>query len=259
MEFGQLKLSQTGAIATVTVDRPKVLNAVDRQTVTELQAAFDVLLSDNSVRVIVFTGGGERAFMAGADIYDEVTMDAEDAYAFSLQGHRLARTIEAGPKPVIAAVNGFSLGGGLELMLACDLRIAADTARFGVPEITLGTPCGFGGTTRLPRIVGRTKAKEMLLLGEIMDAAEALRCGLVTRVVPGARLMDECLSIAAKLAGFSPFSVAMSKRLVDWSMDAALGVACQFESAVFSMAGMRQAKKEGMQAFIDKRAPKFTD
>jgi enoyl-CoA hydratase len=259
MEFNHLKISRKEAIATVTIDRPKVLNSIDRQAMLELQAAFDALMADSGVRVIIFTGGGEKAFMAGADIHDEVIMDAEDSYKFSRQGHQLAQTIETGPKPVIAAINGFALGGGMELMLACDLRIAADTARFGVPEVTLGTPCGFGGTTRLPRLVGVTKAKEMLLLGGIMDAAEALRCGLVTRVVPGARLMDETMQIAGRLAGFSPFSVTMSKRLVDWSMDAPLGVACQFESAVFFMAGARKAKKEGMQAFIDKREPKFTD
>ena len=259
MNFEHILVSVADKIGCITVNRPQVLNAIDRQSVTELQAAFDQLLTDDAARVIVLTGAGERAFISGGDIRDEILMDANESYLFSRLGHRLIQTMETSPKPVIAAINGYALGGGMELILGCDFRIAAENARFGVPEIKLGTTCGFGGTTRLPRIIGRTKAKELLMQGGMMDAAEAFQFGLLNKVVPQGELMAETMKMAAALSKMSAFSLAMSKRMVDWSMDAPLGLANQMESGVFSMAGMKKDKIEGMQAFIDKRPPIFTD
>jgi enoyl-CoA hydratase len=259
MRFEHIRIATEGAIGTITVDRQEVLNAVTRKSVTELAAAVDMLMADKKIRALILTGAGDRAFIAGGDINDEVLMNSAESIAFSEQGHKLTAAIEGGAKPVIAAINGYALGGGCELILACDFRLAAENAFFGLPEIKLGVTCGWGGTTRLPRLVGKTKAKEMLMLGEMIDAAEAYRIGLVNTVVPQAELLTEARKWGEALSRFSAYPLAMSKHLVDWGMEIDFAKAAQLETFVFGMAGTKEDKFEGMRAFIEKRPPRFED
>ena len=243
----------------ITINRPKVLNAIDWDTFFLLQAALDDLIADQAVRVIILTGAGEKSFISGGDIGEELKMDGLTSYRWSLTGHKLCATIESSPKPVIAAVNGYCLGGGFEFALACDFIICSDNAKFGAPESKLGVCCGFGGNIRLPRIVGKRKAKEMLMTGLMIDAQEAYRVNLVNQVVPQSQLMESVDAFCANLLNKSATVLDFIKRAVDYGTETDLRSAAQYEAALFGVISATEDKKEGLGAFLEKRTPNFTD
>ena len=244
-------------VACVTVARPKVLNALNAATVTELGEVFDRLREDPAVRAIVLTGAGDRAFVAGADIAELARLAPNEAREAARRGQAVCAQIAGCGKPVVAAINGFALGGGCELAMACTLRVAADTARIGQPEINLGLMPGFGGTQRLPRLVGPGPALELLLTGAPVAAEEARRLGLVNRVVPAARLMEEAGRLAAGLAAKPPVAVRYILDAVRRGMQMSLDDGCDHEAALFGLAAATEDKREGTQAFLDKRRPEF--
>lgn len=252
-------VERNGSKGIITINRPKVLNAIDWDTFFKLQAALEELIADTTVRVIILTGAGEKSFISGGDIGEELKMDGLTSYRWSLTGHKLCATIEASTKPVIAAVNGYCLGGGFEFALACDFRICSDNAKFGAPESKLGVCCGFGGNIRLPRIVGKTKAKEMLMTGLMIDAQEAYRVNLVNKVVPQGRLMEAVDEFCANLTNKSANVLDFIKRAVDYGTETDLRSAAQYEAALFGVISATDDKKEGMGAFMEKRTPVFTD
>lgn len=243
----------------ITINRPKVLNAIDWDTFYLLQFALDELIAEPGVRVIILTGAGEKSFISGGDIGEELKMDGLTSYRWSLTGHKLCATIENSPKPVIAAVNGYCLGGGFEFALACDFIICSDNAKFGAPESKLGVCCGFGGNIRLPRIVGKRKAKEMLMTGLMIDAQEAYRVNLVNQVVPQGQLMETMDAFCANLLNKSATVLDFIKRAVDYGTETDLRSAAQYEAALFGVISATEDKKEGMGAFLEKRTPVFTD
>lgn len=255
MDTANLRLEKRPPLAVVTLDRPKVLNALNAQTLDDLDAVFTHLAQDVSIRVILLAGAGERAFAAGADIRELEFLDAADAEAFARRGQQLFRRIETLGKPVIACLQGFALGGGCELAMACTLRLAADNARLGQPEVKLGVLCGYGGTQRLPRLVGRGAALKMLLTGGILDAHQALRIGLVDEVVPAAELMTRAEALALEIAANAPLAVAETLRAVDEGLDLPLEQGLEREAAGFARLCATADKAEGSQAFLAKRAP----
>ena len=254
MNYQNIRLEKRGALATVTLDRPKVLNALNAATFAELDSAFDELAADHEVRVVLLTGAGERAFAAGADIRELAAVEG-DGKAFSLRGQAIFRKIETLGKPVIACVRGFALGGGCELALACTLRIAGEDAKFGQPEVKLGVIPGYGGSQRLPRLVGRGAALKLLLTGEIIDAQEAFRIGLVDEVVPAAELMQRAEKLAVEIAAQAPLAVAEVLRVVDEGLDVALDLALLREADRFGHLCDTADKGEGTRAFLEKRHP----
>jgi enoyl-CoA hydratase len=242
--------------AIVTLNRPKMLNALNRALMAELDAAFDELAADESVRSILLTGAGERAFVAGADISEfNAIPSASVAAEFALRGQAVLNKIERLPKPVIAAINGFALGGGCELAMACDIRIAADTARLGQPEINLGIIPGYGGTQRLPRLVSKGTAKLLCLTGDHITADEALRIGLVDKIVPAADLLVEAKALAAKLAGKAPIAVAAIKHAINVGTEGTLADGLVLEAAQFGLVFATGDRVEGVNAFLEKRQP----
>lgn len=243
----------------LTIDRPKVLNAIDWETFFQLQAGLEELIADPAVRVIILTGAGEKSFISGGDIGEELKMNGLTSYRWSLTGHKLCATIEGSPKPVIAAVNGYCLGGGFEFALACDFRICTENAKFGAPESKLGVCCGFGGNIRLPRIVGKAWAKDILMTGRMVDAQEAHRLNLVTRVVPQGELMAAVDELCAQLTNKGANVLDFIKRAVDYGTETDLRSAAQYEAALFGVISGTQDKVEGMSAFLEKRPPVFTD
>src|SRR5213594_3274213 len=245
-------------LAIVTVDRPPV-NALNSQLIADLTLTFEDLARRKDVGVIVLTGGGERAFVAGADIAEMADKSGLEMLRFSLLGGRLGEAIERNPQPVLAAINGYALGGGCELALACDLRIASDRAKIGQPEVNLGIPPGFGGTQRLTRLVGSGWASEMILTGEPIDAATAERIGLVNRVVPSAQLLEEAKSLARKILEKGPRGVALSKAAIHQALETSLRAGLSFETEAFGLAGATADKREGMAALLEKRKPAFTN
>jgi enoyl-CoA hydratase len=254
-----INVDTKGAKGVITIDRPKVLNAIDESALSELQKAMEMLIADSNVRVIIITGGGKKAFCSGGEIAVELAMDGMASYRWSLDGHKLCLTIERSPKPVIAAVNGYALGGGCEIAIACDFRIVSDTARFGTPEIKLGVICGFGGNLRLPRLIGKTKAKEMLMLGNMIDAQEAYRLGLVNMIVPLDNLMDKVFEFADELAEKSLLALDFAKKAIDFGYDTDMNTAIMHESELFGLVSGSHDKVEGMKAFLEKREPLFLD
>ena len=252
-------VERRGQKGIITINRPKVLNAIDWETFFQLQAALDELIEDKSVRVIVLTGAGEKAFISGGDIEEELKMNGLTSYRWSLTGHKLCAAIEGSPKPVIAVVNGYCLGGGFEFALACDFRIASENAKFGTPESKLGVCCGFGGNIRLPRIVGKTWAKEILMTGRMVTAEEAYRLNLVTRVVPQSELMQAVDELCEGLLNKSANVLDFIKRAVDYGTETALRSAAQYEAAMFGVISSTYDKVEGMGAFLEKRKPTFED
>lgn len=258
MSFDQLELERRGAVALLTISRPEKLNALNAATVAELDAAIASLIEDEAIGAVVLTGAGRKAFVAGADIAEIRDLGPIEARAFAARGQALMRRIEAAPIPVIAAINGFALGGGLELALACHLRYASATARLGLPEIKLGLIPGFGGTQRLPRAVGRARALEMMLSGEPIDADAAERRGLVQQVFAPEELLDYTLEFAASLADAAPVARSRILASVDSGLDLPLERALELERANFALCAATDDMREGTAAFLEKRKPEFT-
>ena len=252
-----LAIERDGAIATVTVTRPKVLNALNVATVAALHAAIDELAQNDTVRVIILTGSGDRAFIAGADIRELAPLTPVEAEALARRGQALCHAIEQMGKPVIAAINGFALGGGCELAMACTIRIAADTARLGQPEIKLGLVPGYGGTQRLARLVGRGRALELMLTGDPVDAAEAHRIGLVNRVVPAAELVREARALAETIAKRAPIAAGYILDAVEQGLGMTLVDGCAHEASLFGLAAATDDWREGTSAFLEKRPATF--
>jgi enoyl-CoA hydratase len=246
-----------GAIATVTVNRPDKLNALDVGVLGALRAAFDTLREDSSVRCAILTGAGEKAFVAGADIAAMKDMSVEEARAFARRGHDLGDAMETLPFPIVAAVNGFALGGGCELALACDFAHASDKAKFGQPEVKLGVIPGFGGTQRLARRVGIAQARELVYSGAVIGAADALRIGLVNAVHPHAELMGRVRELARTIAQMGPCAIAEAKRAFREGEERPLAEANALEVEAFARCFATSDQKEGMAAFLDKRAASF--
>jgi len=246
-----------GGICSITVNRPDKLNALNSATLDALLVAFEGAALQRDVRVVVLTGSGPKAFVAGADIAEMAELSPADARDFSLRGQRLMRTIETFAKPVIAMVNGFALGGGLELAMACHMRIAADTAKLGQPEINLGLIPGFGGTQRLLRLVGRSATLELCLLGSAIDAARALQLGLVTRVVTVADLHSETRKIAEQLANSAPLAMRGLLDAIHVGGECAISEGLQYESAQFGLMFSTDDMREGTRAFLERRTPTF--
>jgi enoyl-CoA hydratase len=252
-----VEVTREGAVAVVTVSRPEALNALNTQTKEELLAVVRELSAADSVRAVVLTGGGEKAFVAGADIAEMQGFTAEEARRFGALGQAITSAIEAAPQPWIAAVNGFALGGGCELALACDIRLASEKAKFGQPEITLGITPGFGGTQRLPRSVGVGWAKYLVLSGRHIRADEALRIGLVQGIFPKDELMPQALKLAEELAGKSPLAMRYCKAAVNAAADTDIATGQGIERDLFALAFAGADQSEGMAAFLEKRAPEF--
>jgi enoyl-CoA hydratase len=250
---------RVGEICLVTIDRPAALNAIDVATMRELADVFEGFSQDPALRAVIVTGAGDKAFVAGADVQALAGMSEDDARAFSELGHRVGDRIESLAVPVIAAVNGYALGGGCELALACDFIYASDTARFGQPEVKLGAIPGFGGTQRLMRRVGIARARELLFTGETIDAGEALRIGLCNRVFEGTRLLQEARRTANAIAAAAPLAVAHVKRAVRGGADRPLSEAHQIETELFAGLFSTADLREGMRAFLakDKQLPKW--
>lgn len=257
MAFDNLLLEHDGPVATVTINRPQVLNALNGATLTELERAIAELAADASVRVVVLTGAGPKAFVAGADINELATQSPDGGRALALNGQRVFDAIERLGKPVIAAINGFALGGGCELAMACTIRIAADTARLGQPEINLGLIPGYGGTQRLSRLVGKGRALELLMLGTPIPAAEAERMGLVNRVVPVADLMSTVQSIARALADKAPLAIRYILDAVNNGLEMSTRDGCAHEATLFGLVAASDDMREGTRAFLEKRQPAF--
>ncbi len=254
---GNVRSEKEGPLAWITVDRPERLNALDRSTVGEIRSAVEEAVADAEVRAIALTGSGEKAFVAGADIAEMASLSAAEGQAFSRFLAGALGTIERSPKPVIAAVNGFALGGGCELAMACHLRIAAENAKFGQPEVGLGLIAGAGGTQRLPRIVGRGRALALLLTGDRIDAREAERIGLVHKVVEPARLHEEVRTIAATIASRGPLALARTLEAVLSGGELPLDEALRLEAALFGLCFATDEMREGTSAFLEKRSPRF--
>ncbi len=257
MAYENIIFEQDGPVGILTVNRPKSLNALNPATVREIGVCVEAVRQDSSIRCLIITGSGDRAFVAGADISAMVTMGVIEGKAFSAHGLGVMRSLENLPIPVIAAVNGFALGGGTELALACDLIIAADKAKFGQPEINLGIIPGFGGTQRLARRIGLPRARELIYSGDMIDAETAYRCGLANKVVPLADLMTEAKALARKLATKPPFAIQQAKEAINAGTDMDLENGCRFENDAFALSFATEDKKEGMTAFLEKRQAKF--
>ncbi len=257
MAFQFVQVSVADGIALLTINRPDKLNAMNRQLFKELAAAIDQVRGDEAVRVVVITGAGERAFVAGADVTEFKALSALEAWRFSQEIHEVFSRLERMPVPVIAAVNGFALGAGSELMMACDFAYASDRARIGQPEVNLGVIPGAGGTQRLPRLVGKARAKEMTFTGDHLTAEEAIRIGLVNKVVPHERLMDEVMAVARKLAERSAATLAIIKAAMEAGAGADLETAKAIEQQCWGLAFATEDRHEGVAAFLEKRKAAF--
>jgi enoyl-CoA hydratase len=241
-------------VAKVTLNRPDVLNALNSRVFNELEHAFMTIALDAGVRVVLVTGAGEKAFAAGADINEISRLDVATGEAKARRGQEVFRMIETFGKPVIACINGFALGGGCELAMACTIRLASETARMGQPEVKLGLIPGYGGTQRLPRLVGRSMALKLLLTGEMVGAAEALRIGLVDEMVPAYRLRERGEELARSIAGMAPLAIAGCMEAVRWGNDLGFVAATDVEAEIFGRLCGTQDKAEGTKAFLEKRA-----
>ncbi|MBW1659209.1 MAG: enoyl-CoA hydratase/isomerase family protein [Deltaproteobacteria bacterium] len=250
-------LEKTPPLATITINRPKALNALNSKVLAELDKTLDRVNEDEEIRVVIITGSGEKAFVAGADIAEMSEMSPLEGSNFSRLGQLVFQKVQDLKKPVIAAVNGYALGGGSELALACDFIYASENAKFGLPEVTLGIFPGFGGTQRLPRLIGKSRAKELIFTGKMISAAEAYEMGMVNKVVPLDQLMDAVKEVATQIAKNGPIAVYVAKNLVDVGYDIPLDDGCLMESRSFGMCCSTEDKKEGMKAFLEKRKPVF--
>ena len=251
-------VADADGIRRITVNRPDKLNALNAATLDALQAAFDAAATDDAVRVVVLTGAGPKAFVAGADIAEMADLRPTEGRDFSLRGQRLMRSIETLPKPVVAMVDGFALGGGLELAMGCHLRIAADTAKVGQPEIGLGLIPGFGGSQRLLRLAGRAATLELCLLGAPVTAERALQLGIVNRVVPAAELEAETMRVASQLAASAPLALRATLDVVNIGGECGIEEGLQYETAQFGLMFATDDMREGTRAFMERRKPTFT-
>ena len=257
MTFENILFEEKNGIAYVTVNRPKALNALNMATMEELRVAFADIQSDATIRVAILTGGGEKAFVAGADINELAQQDPVSGKAFALRGQAVLDLIENLGKPVIACINGFALGGGCELALACTMRLASENAKLGQPEVKLGIIPGYGGSQRLPRLVGKGVAMQLILSGEMISAQEALRIGLVNEVVPAVELIARAEAIAGKIASNGPLAVQYAMEAVNRGLDMTLAEGLAFEAALFGVCCSTADKKEGTAAFLEKRVAQF--
>ncbi|HVQ43027.1 MAG TPA: enoyl-CoA hydratase-related protein [Vicinamibacterales bacterium] len=257
MAYENLLIERDGGVLVVTINRPEKLNALNTKTVTELGQVMDEAASDSAVKAIVLTGSGEKSFVAGADINELAVQTPVSGREHARSGQRVFDRIERLGKPVIAAVNGFALGGGCELAMACTLRIASDTAKFGQPEINLGLIPGYAGSQRLPRLVGRGRALEMLLTGAQITAEEAHRIGLVNKVVPAASLMTEARALAHTLAGKAPVAVRYILEAVAGGLEMSFADAQDYEATLFGLVSTTDDMREGTRAFLEKRKAAF--
>jgi enoyl-CoA hydratase len=255
--YENLKTEIKDTILTITIDRPKVRNALNAQTVHEIGLAFEAARDDASVRCVILTGAGEKAFVAGADINELAQLTPITGKATSERGQRVFRAIERFPKPVIAAINGFALGGGCELALACHIRIASETAQMGLPEVTLGIIPGYGGTQRMARLLGKGKALELILSGERVGAAEAERIGLVNKVVPADQLMAAAEELGHQIASRGPLAVQAAIEAVMSGSEMPFDEGQFLEATLFGLLASTEDMKEGMAAFLEKRAANF--
>ena len=242
-----------GSIAVLTVNRPRALNALNTETLTELEHALREIEADDSARVLIVTGTGQKAFIAGADIGEMADLDAKGAKRFAAVAHRAFNALDDLRVPTIAAINGYALGGGLELALCCDIRLAAEGAKVGQPEVTLGITPGFGGTQRLPRVVGASYAMQLVLTGKPIPASEALRIRLVNAVYPDAELMDKAMEMAGQIAGHAPIAVQACKRAISTRVDRFIDVDLATEEELFSFCFNTEDQKMAMRAFLEKK------
>ena len=257
MSYQNLLVESRDGVAFVTINRPDKLNALNDATVAEIDAAFAAIAADPATRGVVLTGAGEKAFVAGADIAELATQSPVDGKERSIRGQLVLDRIERLGKPVIAAVNGFALGGGCELAMACHVRIASENAKLGTPEVKLGIMCGYAGTQRLPRLVGKGRALEMLLTGEMVDAAEALRIGLVNRVVPREKLLAEAEGLMRKMLANGPVSLRFTLEAVNDGLETGFDEAERQEATLFGLICTTEDMKEGTKAFLEKRPARF--
>lgn len=256
MSFENLLLNiGDDGVALATINRPEKRNALNRRLLGELEEMLSGIESDTSVRGLILAGAGEKAFAGGADLAEIAALGPEQARRFSEYGQRVLRRLERMAKPSVAAIQGYALGGGLELALACWFRIASPEAKFGLPEVKLGLIPGFGGTQRLPRLVGRARAMEMILSGRTVDAAEAAAAGLVHRIVPREELLAACRALVLEVAGNAPLAVALAARAVE--IGSSLDPGLEFEAAAFGLAAATEDAREGLRAFLEKRPPSF--
>ena len=257
MSYENLLVDTREQIATVTVNRPKVLNALNRKTVDELDACFRSLQHDADVRAVIITGAGEKAFIAGADVKELATYNPQEAKECSFRGQAVLNRIENLGKPVIAAINGYALGGGCELALACSLRLASQTARLGQPEVKLGITPGYGGSQRLPRLIGKGLALQMILSGEPVSADQALQWGLVNQVTPPDQLLSAAETMARKIIANPPLAVQYCLEAVGQGLNMSIDQGLFLESTLFGVSFATEDMREGTQAFLEKRVPRF--
>src|SRR5438270_423597 len=257
MDFDNLIVDRDGSVAILTINRPKVLNALNSATVDELRRAVLELRRDRAVRAIVLTGAGDKAFVAGADINELATLRPPEGREHALTGQHVFDVIENLGIPVIAAINGYALGGGCELAMACTLRLASETAKIGQPEVKLGIIPGYGGTQRLPRLVGKGIAMQLVLTGEMISAQEAHRIGLVNEVVAAAELIPRAEAIAQKIIANAPLAVQYAMEAVNKGMEMTLAEGLYLEAVLFGVSCATEDKKEGTTAFLEKRAAQF--
>ncbi|MEA2013739.1 MAG: enoyl-CoA hydratase-related protein, partial [Thermodesulfobacteriota bacterium] len=257
MNYNNLLFTVEEGIATITFNRPKAFNAMNSETMSEFKDAVTICRGRDDIRVIILTGSGDKAFVAGADIAQMQDQEPREALAFMELGHETLRLLETAPKPSIAAINGFALGGGTEISMACDMRFAAATAKFGQPEILIGLIPGWGGTQRLPRLIGMGRAKELVLGGGQIDAQRAYEIGLANRIYPPETLMKETLKFARKLSALPPFQMKMAKHSINFGYDLPLDNANMLEIECCAQCFSTRDQKEGMKAFIEKRKPVY--
>jgi enoyl-CoA hydratase len=257
MGYENILREDKDGIATITVNRPDKLNALNDATIGELQHAFEAVAEDDAVKAVILTGAGDKAFVAGADIGELASQTPLTARPLALRGQHLMNTVEATPKPVVAAINGFTFGGGCELALACHFRYASDNAVLGLPEVTLGIIPGYGGTQRLPRVVGKGRAMELILTAGRVDAAEAHRIGLVNKVFPQDQLLAETEKTVRKIASYGPVAVRMAIDAVNHGTEMALADGLNYEATFFGLLASTDDLREGMKAFLEKRPAAF--
>jgi enoyl-CoA hydratase len=252
-----IRLTIDGTTATITVDRPKALNALNTATLDQMEEALAAVAQQRELRGLIVTGAGEKAFVAGADIAEMMNLNLEQSLAFAARGHRVFDALERLHCPTLAAVNGFALGGGCELALACDCIYASETAKFGLPEVSLGIIPGFGGTQRLSRLVGRARAKELIFTGDMVDAPRAKAIGLALDVLPATQLLAHCQAVIARIAKKGPLAVARAKRVIAEGADLPLAKGNQLEREAFAELFVSADRREGMTAFLEKRPAVF--